>query len=327
MTLSAPFTRTDKLPRAANRKQMNYCMTLDAKPTIEFFSDVSPNSVGACATLACLWEATAPKPGNVTRAADFNNMSYADFLTSAAVIGPCFERATTEGVGATVLAAVQATRAAVGKNTNLGTVLLLAPLATVPVSQPLVSSVNLVLDQLTAIDTREVYNAIRLAQPAGLGHVDRADVHDISPPEIPLVEAMQLAAERDTVAKQYTIGFKQVFTTADRIELATHSGLPLSDAIIHAFLQLLAEQPDSLIARKCGAPQATEISTRVAAIINQAKSGSNQYQKAVAELDFYLRSDGHRRNPGTTADLIAAALFVLLREQRLDWPIRFYARR
>ena len=140
---------------------------------------------------------------------------------------------------------------------------------------------------------------------------------------MPLVEAMQLAAQRDTIAKQYTNGFEQVFATADKIEKSVSSGLPLSESIVHAFLQLLAEHPDSLIARKCGIPCAEEISTRAAAIINQTELGSEQYQNAIAELDFTLRSDAHRRNPGTTADLIAAVLFVLLLEKRLNWPIRF----
>ncbi len=294
------------------------------KQSITLDRNRSPESVGACATLACQWEATALKPGNVTRAADFDDLSFADFLTSAAVIGPCIERATTVGVGATVLAAVKATRVAVGTNTNLGTILLLAPLAAVPAGGPLASGVVRVFDRLTDGDTRDVYAAIRLAQPGGMGRVDRADVHDISTPAMSLLEAMQLAAQRDTVAKQYSNGFEQVLATADRIGIVVRRGLPLSEAIVHAFLQLLAEQPDSLIARKCGKPLAVEISTRAAAIVNQIEPASNQYQAAIAELDFYLRSDGHRRNPGTTADLIAAALFVLLREHRLNWPVRFY---
>lgn len=283
-----------------------------------------PNSVGACATLACIWEATAPKPGNVYRGADFDDVSYADFLTSAAVIGPCFEHAALRGVGATVLAAVRATRLAVGTNTNLGTVLLLAPLAAVPTGQPLATGVNRVLDRLTNTDACDVYEAIRLAQPGGLGQVASADVQRSAPVDISLVEAMQLATERDSIARQYVNGFEHVFTAARRISSTASDGLPLGEAIVHAFLQLLAELPDSLIARKCGEPLAEEVSARATAVVRHTPAGSEEYRDAARELDFYLRSDGHHRNPGSSADLIAAALFVLLREDRLNWPVRFY---
>ena len=88
-------------------------------------------SIGKCATLACLWEVTAPKPGNVYRGADFEDLTFADFLTSAVVVGPIVDQCPQLGVGRTVLSAVQATRRTVGTNTNLGTLLLLAPLAAV----------------------------------------------------------------------------------------------------------------------------------------------------------------------------------------------------
>lgn len=280
--------------------------------------------VGACATLACLWEATAPKPGNVYRGADFEDLTYTDFLTSAAVVGPILERTLDEGVGATVLAAVEATHAAVGTNTNLGMLLLFAPLAAVARELPLSTGIRDVLKSLTPQDTREVYAAIRLAQPGGLGQVDEADVHDAHPPAISLVEAMRMAAQRDLVAQQYTNGFEQVFETAKQIERLYNEGLPLSEATVHGYLQLLAKMPDSLIARKCGAAVAREAADRAAAVLDVGEPSGSDYQAAVAELDFWLRSDGHRRNPGTTADLVAAGLFVLLRDQRLHWPVRFY---
>ena len=79
---------------------------------------------------------TAPKPGNVHRGADFEDVTYVDFVQSAVVVGPILERAAELGVGRTVLEAVRATREAVGTNTNLGTLLLLAPLAAVPDGVP-----------------------------------------------------------------------------------------------------------------------------------------------------------------------------------------------
>ena len=247
--------------------------SIDLTPTQGPISQGPPHSVGACATLACLWEATAAKPGNVTRGADFAGLTYADFLTSAAVVGPCLEHAREWGVGRTVLAAVRATQAAVGTNTNLGTILLLAPLATAPPEQPLAKSLKRVLDQLDEADTRDVFEAIRLARPGGLGQVDQADVREPPPPALKLIEAMRMAAERDRVACQYVNGFQQVFATADRMIGAASAGLPLGEAIVYAFLQLLGELPDSLIVRKCGHDRAHAVTARAAKIIDHLEPG------------------------------------------------------
>ena len=281
-------------------------------------------SLSTCVTLACIWEATAPKPGNVYRGADFEDLSYVDFLVSAAVVGPVLEQAAQQGVGATVLEAVERTLAAVATNTNLGMLLLLAPLAAVPDDVSLEKGISDVLAALTGEDAKHVFAAIRVVQPGGLGKVEAADVNDTTAPDISLQEAMQLAAERDLVARQYTNHFQQVFELADHLEKLTHSGLPLSESIVRAFLQLLANHPDSLIARKCGEQVAQEVSAQAAAVLAQDKSADAAYQSALQEFDFALRVDGHRRNPGTSADLIAAALFVLLRDNRLNWPVNFY---
>lgn len=279
-----------------------------------------PLTLGACATLACLWEATAAKPGNVYRGADFDDLTYADFLTSAAVIGPIIDRTPGAGVGATVRAGVAATRLATGTNTNLGMLLLIAPLAAVPAELPLASGIADVLTGLSRADAQQVYEAIRLAQPGGLGTVDEADVNSLQPPALTLREAMALAAERDLIARQYVNAFGEVFWTADRIAAHIANCRPLGEAIVRAFVELLAEHPDTLIARKCGAAMAKEAAMRAAAVLD----AGDQFAAALEDFDFWLRSDGRRRNPGTSADIVAAALFVLLRDRRINWPVRFY---
>lgn len=284
----------------------------------------SPSTIGACVTLACIWEATAPKPGNVYRGADFEDLTYVDFLTSAAIVGPILENASTQGVGATVLEAVSRTRAAVATNTNLGMMLLLAPLATVPGELPLESGIQAVLASLDQQDTNKTFEAIRVAQPGGLGKVEEADVNASEAPSISLVEAMHLAADRDLIARQYSNAFEQVFEVARGLLSALNNDWSLSEAIVHAFLQLLSSHPDSLIARKCGDTVAKEVSTQAARVLSQGVPDEPAYDQALQEFDFSLRVDGHRRNPGTSADLIAAALFVLLREDRLNWPVKFY---
>ena len=128
-------------------------------------------------------EATAPKPGNVHRGADFEDLTYPDLIFSAVAIGPAMEAAATQNLGATILSAVQTTQSAVGTNSNLGTILLLAPLAAVPLAHSLKDGVVTVLQQLDAADACSVYEAIRLARPGGMGTVDAADIAG-APPRI-----------------------------------------------------------------------------------------------------------------------------------------------
>lgn len=280
---------------------------------------VELRDIATAATLACIWEATAPKPGNVHRGADFEDVTYLDFIHSGIIIGPILAKAQAAGAGQTVLGSVRATRAAVATNTNLGMVLLLAPLAAVPDGISLAAGIGEVLGNLTHDDTRAVYEAIRVSAAGGLGHTSNADVFGEVPTDLRLVDAMQLAADRDLIARQYTNGFADVFCTAEKIKAAVARGWSLMTAIVHAHLQQLAAEPDSLILRKCGMAIAKEACVRAARIVDSLAPNDEDYEDAVADFDFWLRSDGHRRNPGTTADLIAAALFVLLREGQLNW--------
>jgi triphosphoribosyl-dephospho-CoA synthase len=276
-------------------------------------------SIGQCATLACLLEVTASKPGNVHRGCDFEDMTFLDFAVSAAALGPVMDTAPDVGVGATVLRAVRATRQWVAVNTNLGSVLLIAPLACVPTDQPLATGVVEVLARLTPEDTEQVYEAIRLAQPGGLGRTDQMDVADSPPTD--LLAAMRLAAERDLVARQYVNGFQQVFQVAvPSLVDGVRAGCRLTDAVIHTQMRLMREFPDSLIARKCGAQVAQRSADLAARVLDAGQPGEDAYHRALADLDFWLRSDGNRRNPGTTADLLAAALFVILRERLIPPP-------
>ncbi len=132
-----------------------------------------------------------------------------------------------------VLDAVRATRAAVGTNTNLGTLLLIGPLSAVTPSQSLSEGIHAVLADLTSEDTRHVYEAIRISSAGGLGRAEKADVFADPPLDLTLVEAMRLAADRDAVARQYTNGFADVFEgTAAWIADALRHEMPLGDAIV-----------------------------------------------------------------------------------------------
>jgi triphosphoribosyl-dephospho-CoA synthase len=268
--------------------------------------------IGLYAQLACFLEATARKPGNVHLECDFDDLTYLDFVMSAAAIAPVFAQTENSRVGQLILRAMRATQQVVSTNTNLGIVLLLAPLAVVPSRTGLREGLSAVLDGLDVEDSRAVFEAIRLANPTGLGQVENQDVRD--EPTLPLREVMTLAAERDLVARQYTNGFREVF---DDGVPALVEGIEktrcLEDAIVHCHLTLLAKHPDSLIARKRGIPEAEEASHRAWVVLEGRAS--------VADFDAWLRAEGRGRNPGTTADLVTASLFVALRTEVLTLPL------
>lgn len=269
-------------------------------------------SIGQCASLACVLEASAPKPGNVHPGAEFEDLGYAEFVASAVAIGPAMEGACHQPLGRTVLQAIRATHQVVQTNTNLGAVLLLSPLAAVPRHEPLAAGVQKVLAGLDSEDARQVYEAIRWARPGGLGRRERFDVLDAPPDN--LLEAMAAAADHDLVARQYANGFPEVLhQAAPWLAEGMQGGWSLPDAVVHAHLRLMAANGDSLILRKCGAEMSREAAHRAAEVLASGTPGQISYVRRLAEFDRWLRADGHRRNPGTTADLLAAGLFVLLR--------------
>ena len=267
--------------------------------------------------LACTLEATARKPGNVHPGASFGDLCYGDFLRSADAVAPVIALAPKLGVGRTVLEAVRQTRQAVGRNTNLGIIFLLSPLAAARIDdgRSLVDDVQRVLQELTVDDAVLVYQAIRLARPGGMGRVAEQDIE--RQPTETLLAVMGLAAERDAVAAQYATGFDLVLGRGvphlERLWAATD----WECAVIGLHLRIMAEQPDTLIARKCGAEVACESARRAREVLAAAWPERSRGQQKLAELDRWLRADGNRRNPGTTADLVTACLFAALRERRI----------
>lgn len=265
---------------------------------------------------ACLLEAMARKPGNVHPQAAFPDLTFLHFQRAAFVTAPILSQAGECGVGCAVRRAVEATQHVAPGNPNLGILLLLSPLAAVPARQKVREGIHAVLENLTVEDAREVYAAIRLACPAGLGTVDSQDVAQA--PTGTLLEVMRMAADRDRVARQYACEFADILDFAlPRLCRWSDFDSQWETAIIDLHLELLAEFPDSLIARKCGAAVAAEASRRARAVLDSGWPEGPEGSRALAEFDDWLRADGHRRNPGTTADLIAATLFVARRERML----------
>jgi triphosphoribosyl-dephospho-CoA synthase len=271
--------------------------------------------VAFAAEIACLLEVSAPKPGNVTRLADFADTRYVDFLIGAAIVGRVFRDARRVRVGSLVLETVRETQRLVGRNTNLGIALLFAPLARAALLErraPLRSRVRAVLDSLTPADGRDVYEAIRLAEPGGLGEAERMDVRTTRR-GVRLRDAMRMAMDRDSIAREYVTAFEITLTVAAPAleRFITDSGDPEA-SIVQTFLTLLARAPDSLISRKCGVRVARRVSGRAAEILAAGGLFTQEGRWRLARFDRALRRDGNRLNPGTTADLTAAAIFALM---------------
>jgi len=223
------------------------------------------------------------------------------------------------GVGEVVRRAVSETRELVGHNTNLGMILLLTPMAGVQVRRNLREGLARVLGGLTVGDAVAVYEAIRVARPGGLGSASEQDVAEA--PTVSLLDAMRLAADRDAIARQYETNYADVFELAlPTLAGALRLGRSLEAAIVLAQLTLMAERPDTLIARKCGEEAARESSRRAIGVLASGWPDAPGSIDEIRAFDDWLRADGHSRNPGATADLIAATLYAALCDGTIEIP-------
>ena len=280
---------------------------------------------GQLATLACQLEVTAAKPGNVHRAADFEDVTLNDFLSSGIALGSAIDAQPAAGeTGDMILSAAQATRWITQTNTNLGMILLICPLAKLlQRRQPITcQSIAAVIESLRGDQSRVVYEAIVLARPGGMGESQQMDVNDPNGAPESLLTAMQSTAQSDMIAKQYVSGFEEVTQfVLPAIEEGQQRFKKLSWGIVYAHVKTMAQFPDSLIARKLGDVAAQKSATIATQCLEQlTDQDDDDFWSAVGDLDFWLRSDGHRRNPGTTADMIAAALFIGLAENKFSPP-------
>ena len=274
-------------------------------------------AVAGAAQLACVLEASAEKPGNITPRHDFADTSYEDMLRSAIALGPELGRAAERGVGDTVLAAVRATRRVAGANTNLGIALLLAPLARAALlGGPLRERTEEVLGALTLDDARAAYAAIRAA---GAGGLDEPVEHDVrAEPTIALRDAMAAAAERDSVAAEYATGYALTF------EL----GLPALARALDAGLRAARRDGRAVPGAARGGPghadraqagsrrRPSSVSAGAARVCRRRRrsdAGGRRWRRSTPRC----AQDGNALNPGTTADLVTAVLFVALLEGRL----------
>lgn len=266
--------------------------------------------IAAAFRAACAEELAALKPGNVHVHADGHGMRVSDFLRSAEAAAPALCR-TGARLGARILGAVEATRKVVGQNTNLGIVLLCAPLAMAAEGTPrdLRPALRRVLARADLEDAEATFRAIAGAAPGGLGTAPRYDVR--APATVPLAVAMNEAAGRDRIAWQWAHGFADVFGRGISAHQAARARWrdPVA-ATLAVYLEFLSAFPDSHVLRRHGAVIAER--TRLEAVA--AFQRLQDCEIPAALLPDLLRWDAALKrqgiNPGTSADLTVATLFT-----------------
>ena len=304
--------------------------------------------VSRCAMLAALLEVSAyPKPGNVHRTRDFPGTRYEHFLAGSVALGEAMRGLALRGyeaeegtkgwhdleVGKNALWAVTDSLGwQSGGNVNLGVVLLFAPLAAAAGASiyegqradvvKLRGKLGKVLGSTTPDDAQAVYEAIRMAMtPRVLGEVKDLDVRDdsalirIQEEGLTLKDIFNRCAERDSICREWVTDFEATFDLGyPYLEKSLGRAGDVNTAVVDTFLFILSKQPDSLIRRKRGLEWAVKVSERAKLILDEGGSGSERGREMLKRLDDELQDAGGDLNPGTTADLTAASIFVALLE-------------
>ena len=304
--------------------------------------------VSRCAMLAALLEVSAyPKPGNVHRTRDFPSTRFEHFLAGGVALSKTMRELVSQGyeaeegsigwcdieIGKNVLEAVTDTLGwQSGGNVNLGIVLLFAPMASASGAAiregrrtdvvRLRKRLTRVLDSTTPDDVVSVYDAIRMAMtPEVLGEAEELDVRDDSAPlqikeeGLTLKDVFQRCSERDSICNEWVTDFETTFETGyPYLKKSLESSDEINSAVVDTYLFILSMLPDSLIRRKSGIEQAVEVSERARLILDEGGSSSTRGVEMLRQLDVELQRAGGGLNPGTTADLTAASIFVALLE-------------
>ena len=297
--------------------------------------------ISSCLELAILFEVSADKPGNVNLVVGFEGTRYEHFLASAVATGPYFEWAAEQGV-AVSSGKISVSNVGLGRiikdcvtdinswqhggNTLLGTVILLLPIAVsagmTPAKEEYIFEVpklreNLkrVVESTTPEDAVNVYEAIKIANPSGLGKAPELDINDpnsvnrIVKENVSLFQVFKIASEYDRVCSEWVNNYPITFNVAYPYLIEQiRDEKDLNVAIIHTFLKVLAEYPDTFIARKVGIEKAREVSFMADEVLKRGELETPRGKERLREFDLKLRKSDSLLNPGTTADIIAAAL-------------------
>jgi triphosphoribosyl-dephospho-CoA synthase len=277
---------------------------------------VSPEQLGELYQQACEVDVQAFKPGNVSVYADGHEMTVADFRISAKVSAEPLCN-PEYSLGEKIYYAVKATREAVGCNTNLGIILLCAPLIQA-ISQKhagstLRQAVSKVLRETTVEDADWVFKAITLASPGGLGSSDQQDVNEKA--SVTLLDAMKIAGDKDRIALQYVTDYQDIFNFSILRYNASFNRLGDRNwAAVSVYADMLSHFPDSHIERKYGNQYSEMVATKMAQLSEELSKTDNpeRIKPLLFRLDQELKLYGI--NPGTTADMIVATVLTAFLE-------------
>jgi triphosphoribosyl-dephospho-CoA synthase len=278
------------------------------------FNMYETDFIAGSAELAMLLEVSAtPKPGNVDRTHDFEDVTYEHFLGSSVGMFPAFRKAALEGhnIGDLILNAVQASatwqRAG---NCHFGAILLLIPLCAAASKSSTISQLRTnvikIVESTTTVDAIRFYESfrsidVRVQERHYLDVNDPESVRNIQKQQLTLLDVMDISSSNDTIAKEWIEGFPRTFRGTELFKRFEESGQSLNESIVCLFLRLLSEAPDTLVAKKFGSRVALEVSAKATHVL---KHGN------IEEFDKELIA--RRINPGTTADLVIGSLFVTL---------------
>jgi len=268
---------------------------------------------------ACECDVQAFKPGNVSVYNEGHDMTVEDFIRSAEVSAAPVTN-PEYSLGEKIFYAVQATREAVGCNTNLGILLLCAPLFQAvyqqQADQSLRDSLRLVLENTTVDDADWVFKAITLAAPGGLGESKEQDVS--TKPDVTLVEAMAIASKRDRIALQFITNYKDVFDfLVLRYNAQFNRWGDAEWSAVAVYAAMLAKYPDSHIERKYGDLYTKMVMDKMALVDDKLSNTDRpeQLMGYLRKIDNEFKSAGI--NPGTAADFTVVTVLAVQLEQLL----------
>ena len=301
--------------------------------------------VERCAILATQLEVSAyPKPGNIHRLRDFPETSYEQFLSGGISLGTAMRNLAVRGneaaqgirewssirVGASINRAVRdMLEWQHGGNTHLGIILLFAPLAAAAGAVCVKEKIELVklrkvlaevIDGMTPEDSVEIYRGIDHAMNVKtLGEVNDLDVTDKASQEkilnanITPRQVFQRCCNRDSICSEWVTDFYITFLEGYPCLVSElNKGNGLNNAVVNTFLNILARHPDSLIQRKTNLEKSIEISRKARELLDQGGADTENGKARLFSWDDELNRSQGMLNPGTTADLTAASIFVLL---------------
>ena len=278
-------------------------------------------------TLGPLLEAVTPKPGNVNRFRDFEdltlyhflfgNVAVVDILYEATEVGKLIRRGDYQlseaNIGEMIKRAVQNAKAVQDANPNFGIIALEIPLViALVISRHIYDAREIakrLIEHSTVRDTMEFYKAIRIANPKGVKSGVKYDVYDenvfdeLFKDRINLKRLAEISCERELIFCEWINGYELSYKTFLRLKELTEE-FSLEEAVVRVFIKLLASTPDTLIIRKAGKAEAELVMRKAREVLEENLS--------IDEFDSFLREKGDLRNPGSLADIMAIALSLLI---------------